>query len=223
MNRIITGIIICLLFSASVKAQLFIDVSPFQKFMDRTGLKTTEIKGTPYLNSEYQAGTILSDADVLYKNVPLRYDCFDDALEFLKDNKTYFLFPKETVKRAEFGGKAFIYKEFEAEGGIEKGYFELLAEGKAALLVRHSINFYEPVPTNGLTDAKPARFDNLRETLYISIDSGPARKMPANKKMAEIFGDKKNEVESFISKQKLSVKNKDDVKTIVAWYNSLFQ
>lgn len=221
MKRIITGIIISLLFSASVKAQKFIDISPFQKFMDRTGLKTTEIKGTPYLNSEYQKGTILSDADVLYKNVPLRYDCFDDALEFQRDSKTYFLFPKETVKRTEFGGKVFVYKEFEAEGGTEKGYFELLAEGKGTLLARHSINFYEAVPTNGLTDARPARFDNLRETWYVSFDNSPARKIPTNKKMSEIFGDKSKEVEAFISKEKLSVKKKDDLKKIIAFYNSL--
>ncbi len=221
MNRIIAGIIFSLLFSTLAKAQLFIDISPYQKFMDRTGLRPTEIQGTPYLNSEYQIGTVLSDSNKLYKNVPLRYDCFDDALEFCRDNKTFYLFPKETVKKAEFGGKTFVYRAIEGENGTEKAYFELVAEGKAALLSRYSINFYEPVPTNGLTDAKPARFDNMRETYYISFDNSPAKKIPANKKMAEIFGDKSKAVETFISKEKLSAKKKDDLKKIVAFYNTL--
>ena len=221
MNRIITGIILFFLFSTLAKAQVFIDISPFQNVLDRLKVKIIDIQGTPYLNSEYQAGTILSNTDVLYKNIPLRYDCFDDVFEFQRNGKTYWCDPKESVKKAEFGGKVFVYKVFEPEGGIDKGYFEVLAEGKATLLARHSINFYDPVPTNGIIDAKPARFDNLRETYYVSIDNSPAKKIQTNKKMAEIFGDKKNEVEAFISKQKLSVKKKDDLKKIITYYNSL--
>jgi hypothetical protein len=223
MNRIITGIIFFFLFPALAKAQVSVNVSQMQNFLDRNHLKMNEIKGTPYLNSEYENGTILSDAGILYKNVPLRYDCFNDILEFRRDNKTYCADPKESVKKAEFGGKVFVYKTFEKEGGTGNSYFEEVVTGKAALYARYSVNFHEAVPTDGFTDARPAQFGDLMETWYIGIDSLPARKIVNNKKFVEIFGNKKNEVEAYISKQKLSVKKKDDLKKIVTYYNSLFQ
>jgi len=221
MNRIVTGIILFFLFSQVANAQISVDVSRMQNFLDQNHLQLKEIQGTPYLNIEYEAGTILSDADVLYKNVPLRYDCFNDILEFKRNNKTYYADPKETVKKAEFGGKVFVYKVFEKEGGTEKSYFEEVVKGKAALFTRYSVNFYEAVPGNGIIDPRPARFGDLIETYYISIDSLPAKKILNNKKLVEILSDKKNEVEAFISKQKLSVKKKDDVKNVVVYYNSL--
>jgi hypothetical protein len=223
MNRIITGIIFFFLFSTLAKAQLSIDYSQLQNFLDRNHLRINEIKGTPYLNSEYETGTILSDAGILYENVPLRYDCFNDILEFKRDSKTYYADPKESVKKAEFGGKVFVYKAFEKEGDTDKSYFEEVVTGKAALYTRYSVNFHEAVPTDGFTDARPAQFGDLMETSYISIDTFPAKKILNNKKLVEILSDKKNEVEAFISKQKLSVKKKDDLKKIVTYYNSLFQ
>lgn len=221
MKRVISGIIFFFLLSTLAKAQISVDVSQMQNFLDRKHLQMNEIQGTPYLNVEYETGTILSDADILYRNVPLRYDCFNDILEFKRDNKTYYSDPKETVKRAEFGGKVFVYKVFEKEGGTDKSYFEELVKGKAALLIRYSVNFYEAVPSNGIIDSKPARFGDLTETWFVSIDSLPAKKILNNKKLAEILGDKKNEVETFISKEKLSVKKKDDLKKIITYYNTL--
>ena len=221
MNRIITGIIFFFLFSTLAKAQLSVDISQMQNFMDRNLTKMNEIQGTPYLNIEYEVGTILNSAGILYRNVPLRYDCFNDVLEFKRNDKAYSLDPKETVKKAEFGGKVFVYKVFEKDGGTGKSYFEEVVKGKAALFSRYSINYHEAEQGNGIIDSKPARFGDLLETYYISIDSLPAKKILNNKKLVEILGDKKNEVGAFISKQKLSVKKKDDLKKIVSWYNSL--
>jgi len=221
MNRIISVIIIFFLFSTLAKAQVTVDISKMQNVLDRNLTKMNQIQGTPYLNIEYEAGTILSNADILYRNVPLRYDCFNDILEFKRNDNAYCLDPKETVKKAEFGGKVFVYREFEKEGGANKSYFEEVVKGKATLFTRYSINYHEAEEGNGIIDSKPARFGDLRESYYISIDSLPAKKILNNKKLVEILSDKKKEVEAFISKEKLSVKKKDDVKKIVSYYNSI--
>ena len=184
-------------------------------------LKMADIQGSPYLDPEYKIGTILTDKDVVYKNIPLRYNCYFDVLEIRKNNKSYDLIPKTEVKRAEFGGQVFAYKAFESDGHTDYCYFELLAEGKATLCVHVSVKFFDRERLKGFANPKPARFDGLTEIYYISLGNSPAQKILSYKKLINVLSDKKSEVDSFIDKQKLSVNKGEDLKKIVTFYNSL--
>jgi len=223
MNRLISGIFIFCLLSPLVKAQSLSLTDQFMTRMSygRNNLRAAEIQGSPYLEKEYKIGTVLTDADILYKDVPLRYNCYDDVLEFQRNKVSYDLKPKTVVKRAEFGGQIFVYKDFESNGGTDKSYFKLLAERKTSLCVRFSIKFYEQEPLKAYANPQPARFDDLKETYYVSFDNSPAKKILNNKKLIEILADKKNEVESFMSKQKLSARKAEDLIKIIKYYNSL--
>lgn len=187
----------------------------------RKHLKMDDIQGSPYLESEFKIGTVLTDNDVFYRGIPLRYNCFNDVMEIQKNGFSYELKPKTKVKKAEFAGQVFAYKDYESGRGIARSYFELLAEGKATLCARFSVKFYEVEPLKGFADPKPARFDNFAETYYISSGNSPARKIISKKILVELFVYKKHEVESFITKHKLSVKKGEDLNKIVKYYNSL--
>ena len=176
MKLLIPAIILFSLISLSVKAQSFPDNSLPEQFLVRTSygrnnLKANEIQGSPYLNKEYNVGTVLIEGDVLYKDIPLRYNCFTDVLEFSKNDVAYDLSPKSVVKRAEFGGQVFTYKDYESNKGIAKSYFRILLEGKALLCIRYSIQFYEKELVKGYADAKPARFDDFEKSYYVAISN----------------------------------------------------
>jgi hypothetical protein len=221
MNRTILFVLFFFMSSLVIAQQFDMDMYRSKNTFGRGNLTIDEIDGTPYLDYEYKVGTVLTVDDVLYKDIPLRYNCFNDVLEFKKDNTSYDLQPKTKIKRAEFGGQAFTYKEFESDGSTDKSYFEILTEGKATLYARFNVKFYEPEPLKGFADAKPAKFGDLAETFYVSINNAPAKKILNNKKLVEVLSDKQKEVETFISKQRLSVKKVDDLKKIIAYYNSL--
>jgi len=97
----------------------------------------------------------------------------------------------------------------------------MLVEGKVNLYARYTITFYDEEPLKGFADRKPARFDDFSETYYISINNSPAVKILTNKKLVEVLADKRKQIETFISKQKLSAKKSDDLKKIISYYNSL--
>ena len=221
MNRLILPFFLffCVM-SPLLKAQS-LGQFPSKNSYGRNNLTINDIKGSPYLDSEYKAGTVMTFDDILYKDIPLRYNCFDDIFEFKKDNVSYDLKPKEKIKRVAFGGKVFGYREFETNGGSDKSFCEILAEGKAVLCVRFSVKFYEPEPLQGFADPKPARFDDFSETYYISVNNSPAKKFSNSKKLLEMFGDKQKDVDGYMSKQKLSVKKLEDLKKIVTYYNTL--
>jgi len=224
MKNILLGIILLCQFSALVNAQQalsFQDQYESRMSYGRNNLEITEIQGSPYLDKEYQVGTVLTDSNTICKSVLLRYNCADDVLEFKQNNVSYDLIPKTSVKKAEFGGKVFVYKNYESGGGTGKTYFELLVEGKSSLFAHYSTKFYDREPAKGYSEAQPARFDDIEKCFYISVNNSPARKISNNKKLVEILTDKQKEIESFISRQKLSVKKVEDLKKIVSYYNSL--
>jgi len=223
MKCFVPGIILFCLLSTLAKAQPLSLKDQYNARLSygRNHLKMADIQGSPYLDSEYKVGSFLTDAGELYKDIPLRYNCCEDILEFKKGDVAYELVPKSKVKRAEFGNKVFVYSLFESDGKIDTSYFEVLAVGKAALYAQYSIKFYEAAPLQAYSDPKPARFDDFSESHYISIDNSPAKKISTNKNLIELLADKQKEVKDFISKQKLSAKRVDDLKKIIAYYNTL--
>jgi len=219
MNRFILFFLFFCCFCSFADAQTA--QFPAQNSYGRNHLTIANIDGSPYLDSDYKVGTVTTEDGGIYKDIPLRYNCFDDVLEFSKDNAAYELQPKERIKRAEFGGKVFTYKDFESDRSTDKSFFELLVEGKATLCARFTIKFYEAEELKGFAEAKPARFEDLSETYYLSLNNAPAKKISNSKKLLEILSDKKSEVESFMSKQKVGVKKVEDLKKIIVYYNSL--
>ena len=111
-NFLVLLTIVCLM-SPLVKAQStsWNDPFPAVNTYGRNNLTLNDIEGSPYLDSEYQSGTVTIDDGTVYKGIPLRYNCYNDVLEFEKDNKAYDLLPKTKIKRAEFGGQVFTYKD----------------------------------------------------------------------------------------------------------------
>lgn len=220
MKRLILVTVFFCSLSTLLSAQGFFDEFALKNAFGRSQLRIGDVNGSPYLEKEYQLGTVLTSDDLLFKNVLLRYNCYQDILEFKQNEISYDLMPRSLVKKAEFGGKIFIYKNIESNGD-SKSYFEALSEGKASLFVRYVVKFYEAEPLKGYANPVPARFDDVSKTYYISFGDSPVKMITNNKKLLEIFPDKKDEMDLFIKKQKLSAKKADDLKKIIAYYNSL--
>lgn len=218
MKQLIALMILFFIFTQESQAQLWADQFASQNFYGHKKLGLDAIKGSPYLDAQYKMGTVTSDDGVIYKDIPLRYNAYSDVLEFKKNDVSYDLVPKEKVKRAEFGSQIFSYRSYD-QG--EKGFFEIISEGKATLLARYKIKFYEEEPLKGYAEPKPSRFENDATTYWLSIKDGPAHMIGNNKKIIEQLGDKKNEIQSYISKEKLSTKKIEDLKKIITYYNSL--
>jgi hypothetical protein len=219
-NLVFLTTLFCL-FSPFLKAQsvTWSDPFPTKNSYGRFNLTLNDIAGTPYLDSEYVLGTVTTNEGTLYKDIPLRYNCFNDVLEIKKDDQPYDLLPKEKASRAEFGGQIFCYLPYGNE--TNKAYFQVLTEGKARLCARYRVNFYEKEEAKGFADAKPARFDDLLETFWISVGQAPLKLILKKNQLLDVLSDKKNEVDAFLTKEKLSIKKPDDLKKIIKYYNTL--
>ena len=203
----------------------FMDNFRFEKIKDGTysrySLKMSEIQGTPYLDESFDSGTVTTSGGITYENIPLRYNAFSDELEFKKGDDTYNIDPKTIVKLAKFGNATFTCSPYDAEGKTKNGFFELLADGKAKLFIRYTVKFLDKEEVKAYADPKPARFEEPRKEYFLAIDNAPAQLITNKKNLLEMFGDRKKEMETYISKNKLSVKGDDALTRIIVYYNSL--
>jgi len=222
MKHLVAVVILFCLLPDIAKAQLWLDEYSLRNAYGKRKLSLDYIEGSPFLNKEYKLAVVTSSDGQVFKDVPLRYNCYNDVFEFLREGNAFEIIPKEKASKAEFDKQVFRLMDYEAGGTVKgKGYFEILAEGKATLCKRASIKFFEEEPLKGYADPVRPRFDDFKETFWVSIKETPAKLITNSKKLIEILDDKKSDIQSYISKQKLGVKKADDLKKIIDYYNSL--
>jgi hypothetical protein len=235
MKRILLGLSLLVALSNSLIAQTYIDNSVlinnnlgdihFKRITEdnnfRFNPRVYDVLGTPYLDKEFKPGEITAKDGAIVSDLHLRYNACNDELEFQKGEDQFVVDPKEMVNRAEFGGKVFVYWKYDADGKSQGGFFELLTEGKATLLIKYTVKFFQKEVAKPFEDPKPARFDAPVKEYYLAFGVTPAKLVINKKKFLEFFGDQKSEMEEFISKNKLSIKDDESMKKIIAHYNTL--
>lgn len=185
-------------------------------------LSLKDIQGSPYLNDQFVKGTVITTKNDKYVDVPLRYDQYQDELQFKKDGKAMTFSPRDVVKRAEFGNRVFTYTTYQfTDNKTKEGYFEILADGNVRLLSQHTIKFFEKEKEKPYVDPKPARFDWPLEDFYIQVGTLPAQHISKKKNLLEAFPKHHDEVARYYKSNKLSAKDKADLIKLVQYYNSL--
>jgi len=197
----------------------------FTKKMDgtyaRNNLKLSDIQGSPFLDEEFSPAKLYTNDGAVYENIPMRYNAYSDELEFQKEKDNYNIDPKSVVKRLELGGMIFCCMKYDDGGKSKEGYFEVLTQGKATLLVKYSIKFLEKEEVKAFADPKPARFEEAQKEHYFSMEGAAPQLIISKKNLLQLLEAHKSEMESYISKNKLSVRSDDDLTKIVVHYNSL--
>jgi len=231
MNRFIQILVVFISMASGLKGQTeilnkaFLDDVRFSKINDgtfgRLNVKISDIQGTPYLNENFEAGKITTPEDSVFANIELRYNAFTDDLEFKQGENVFNIAYKTIVKKAEFGGEIFSCRSYDVDGNIRDGFFKILTEGRATLMAKYKILFLERVEAQAFSDYQPARFDVVRMEYFMAVDRNPAKLIPNKKGLVKMFGEKSNEMETYISKNKLSVKEGDSLIKIVMHFNSL--
>jgi len=180
----------------------------------------SNIKGSPYLNSEFINGEVTSTNNTTINNVPLRYNIYSGEMEFEGEEKKTFYLEKSTVKNIKIGDSEFIYKIYLLNNKMSRSYFEILYHGKATLLKRYRMIFESAKPPKPYQDPVPAQFKTASPDFYIAFGDNEAKRIFSSKELVETLPDKKAETVAYIKKNKLKVNNQEDLIKILQFYNS---
>ncbi len=177
---------------------------------------TTPVKGTPYLDESYVAGVIhYADKSV---SVPVRYNAFQDLIEYQQNGKALVLDPTALITKVELGNSVFVPQKHESK----LGYYAVLDSGKMMLFSRKKIKFV-PARVGGNLDGsnQEAAYQPAPDMFYYKVGDGPLLEVSNVKSMISSLPDKQEEITKFAKQEKISLKKEKDVLKLVKYYNSL--
>lgn len=140
--------------------------------------------------------------------IPLRYRIAKEEMQVKHNNKTKALQVPQ-IKQVEFDGRVFIPSNFLINGEKFMSFFEVVNNGKMKLLLQ-----YETKEKKGS--------HTVHKTFYSKRGKAPAEKISLKKKcILKLMPEKKSEIQQYIKKEKINLKDSNDLEKLFIFYNSL--
>ncbi len=184
----------------------------------------SSVAGTPYLNSTFKEGELISNNKVKFSKALMRYNVYTDNIEYkAPDNKIYTLKYPGQGEAYIIGDTVFVYAPYyQRSKKIAMSYFQVLAGGKAALgLIRYTVYIEPYQQAKPFTPAQPPHFFLNIISYYVKMGKAPAKEIISKKSFLQLFPKQKNQLERFIKQGHLSVKKSSDFAKIIRYYNNL--
>lgn len=182
--------------------------------------------GTPYLNEEFENGSLLSENNVVFSSVFLRYNVVHDEFQ-LKQLANQSDEQVQAVRKSpdiyvKISDDIYTYV---IPGNGVGGYYNILFEGnKLNLYKKSSKKFVEGQKSvNMMTGNVPNRL--VDESNYFIVNSkGEFTELPnsKNKKFETIAGDQKNELKKIAKSKGLNINKEEDLIELIAYFNKNF-
>jgi hypothetical protein len=185
-------------------------------------LTEKEIEGSPYLNDEFSTGTIFTVQNIQYVEILLRYNIYNDNLEFkTPSNEVLSLANPEIVENAVFGGNQLVYSTFVQANKTNKGFLILLEKGKVSLFSKPVVIFKEATEPAAIKPTEPAKFVRKANEYFVKIGTESAKSISGKKELITAFPDNQEKIEKYIDKNKIKANKPEDLIEVVRYYNSL--
>lgn len=176
-----------------------------------------------FIGCNWPFGILVYQNGSINYNYRYRYDIEADQIHFIADKDTLIFASPDVINTLTFGNHTFIYEFFTGDDSIQikKGYFELIEPGKNKLLLKRiAHNEFD-----GLNN--PALFNTQKHIdnwYYISKSGQPAFKVLINRKfILSVLDHKKEEIEEFLRITENKLKDIEDLKKMVSYYNSIVE
>jgi hypothetical protein len=185
----------------------------------------TEVLGDTYLNPEWQKSTILLQNDKMLEGYLTRYDIKARQLEIksswgikvLEANSVKsYLSVDSLTKTPHYFINSSRFKD--ENGSFTEGFFEVLSDGKIPLFKKTTLEIkrgnYRPELSIGKKEDQI-----LKKVKYFYMKDNQLIQIPATKKLSDVFGTRREEMNIFIKNNKISAKQELHLKALFDHYN----
>jgi hypothetical protein len=185
-----------------------------------TGTTAPEIKGSPFLDDNFVQGEVYVGSK--RTAVPVRYNIFQDWIEYQQAGQTLVLEPSKTIQKVRIGDKTLVCEKLDFNGKSKYGYLTLVDTGKVTLLSKKVVK-YIPVRKQGALDGsdEPAKYDRGPDVYFYRIGEGPLQEIDNLKSLIASFPDKQEEMKQYAKKEKISVKKEGELIQLMRYYSTL--
>ncbi len=202
--------------SQSSAYRLLMDVSILATRNAAGGLSYDDIDGSPHYPDVFVQSTVYLKDDNS-ATLPLRYDLFQDEIEFMRDGKILWLI-KRNVLYIKYGEEMLINEPSSSEPG-KSSYFFAQGSGKYALYHRKKVSYYPKVPPKAYAEAIPDRFEQDRDVYYLKEENKPVQEIKSKKNLSAILAENEPALK-FIQRSKIKVTRPEDLLKLVEFLNN---
>lgn len=181
--------------------------------VDNSAIETANLR---FANPLFAKATINKDSTVFM----LRYNIFQDEMEFLKDNTVYYL-NKEEGKAIHFtdSNTTYITKKIEDQ----LNYVKVLNPRNPQLFCKENVAFVRGKVAKTQFDIPvKTAYKRKNDAFYLSIDDAQLIKVPKNKRaFYKLFKKNAESVKKFVKSNNLDIRNQKDLVQITQYINSI--
>ena len=179
------------------------------------------IDGSPYLKEEFKKGEIVLIDNTILSDVLLRYNIYNDEIEYQNKGINYIIGTKHLVKNLKLEDEIFVVDIYKSSIGEKQGYFTMLADGEVKLLRKYTMELTDRVPAKAMRDPEPRKFVRQKDLFFIKVRQQNVYEFSSVKKLIEFLGDHQDELKSFVKKEKISSRNPRELTKFIDYYNTL--
>lgn len=176
------------------------------------------VKSKIFLGENWPLGTIVLQNGSIIDNYNLRYNILADQMQFIAAGDTLAFANPTEIQTVMFDGHSFVYCTYVCDNSLKQGFFEILEHGRNKLLLKRMVMYH-------IEDVEKADKDGdylVENCFFIEKGNSPAEKIACNKKKAlNVLSNHAPEIKSYMKKTGNKVKTVDDLRKLVAYYNSL--
>lgn len=172
-------------------------------------LDEKDIAGSAYLYKQFQPSYILKINGAEIKDMPLRYNIYNDQMELKKDGKVMSIALPNEVERINMGGKVFIYKPFRTAKNVSAGYFQVLYEGDYQLLKKEQVKLRSPSDKTNPDDS--LRFERTFPQFYLRYGNGMALFIYSQKTLIRVLQPISQDVIDYIKSNRIKTKDENQL------------
>lgn len=185
--------------------------------------EASKVEGTQFLNESFVDGNVQTNK-AMFERVPMRYDIFNDQIEFKQNNNVYILDPDTQIKKIEIRENMImvvgLYERL--KGNRQLGFFTMLDSGKLTLMARQVVVFQEAQLPKALeSSSTPAKYLRSPDVYFYKIGTGKITKIESVSKLIGALPDHNVEVAKFAKKEKISARKAAELLSLVQYYNAL--
>ncbi len=218
-------LLICLLVSACLRTSAQSTVNTGWQGHEYATKQFSDIDGNPFLFDEFYRGRIVSAEGLVLDGIMVKYEAYSETIVYLMGGRTFevsdgaatfVLYPAtDGMKDSLFfrGGYP------AADNNTSRTFYEVLADGKIALLKTHK-KITGLSQQNALASNK--REFIIQEDLYLARAGQAPWKVTKDKDaLIARFSDQKDAVAAWMGKSKVNLKREEGLIELVRFYNTL--
>lgn len=182
--------------------------------------KELNIEGSAYLDEQFVEGIVALTTGATYQKIPLRLNVYNEEIEFRNQRGEVFSINNpESIRELIIGETKYIYTDIKSHHETKKVLAEVIEEGSISLLKHHRIKLTQAQAEQIHRAAKAPRLVRMPSEYLIQKANGIAEPIKNEKDLFSAIPEKREDLKGLIAQQNLSVKDEQDLATIVRLLN----